>query len=138
VDAAGGGRLDYGHVSTTLAFGKSGTSDTLTISGTFGAVTVGQPPLGVLSLVLTRGGVGTTALALNSTNVNNMLQAGTTYTGSFFQRTLGSATPIATAQFSGTIPVPEPGSIGLLAGLGLVCGRRVWRRRQQKQAAAAV
>ena len=134
----GGGTLDYNKpvfLPVSLAFGKSGSNDTLTISGTYLPVTSGQPSLGVLSLVFTRAQSSVQTLLLNSTNIASMLSNPTTYAGTFIQTNDGT-TAVSTAVLGGTIAVPEPGSIGLLAGLGLVCGRRVWRRRQQKQAAA--
>jgi len=133
----GGGTLDYNKpvfLPVSLAFGKAGNNDTLTITGTYTPVTSGQPALGVLSLVFTRAQFSSQTLLLNSTNVAAMLSHPSTYAGTF-QQTNGEQTS-ATAVLGGSIAVPEPGSISLLAGLGLVCGRRVWRRRQQKQAAA--
>lgn len=136
----GGGMLDYtmlGLAPVSLTFGKNGANDTLTIAGSYGVVTTGQPSFGQLTVTFERAEQTGATLALNSTNIATMLSNPTVYEGRFSQ-TNNLVTPIATAEFFGTIPVPEPGSIGLLAGLGLVCGRRVWRRRQQKQAAAAV
>jgi hypothetical protein len=91
----------------------------------------GGSRLGNLSLIFTRPG-SLPDQFVSAANVNTMLSNPTSYDGTF---TLVAGGP-GEASFSGTIPVPEPGSISLLAGLGLVCGRRVWRRRQQKQAAA--
>ena len=135
---AGGGTLDYTMLAlapVSLTFGKDGANDTLTIAGSYGVVTSGQPAFGQLTVTFQRAEQTSGTLALNSTNIATMLSNPTVYEGRFSQ-TNNLVTPIATAEFFGTIPVPEPGSIGLLAGLGLVCGRRVWRRRQQKQAAA--
>ena len=47
----------------------------------------------------------------------------------------GGVPGLVFTNFSGTA-VPEPGSIALLSGLGLVFGRGAWRRRKAKQIAA--
>jgi hypothetical protein len=136
--ASGGGSLNYtkpGVRTVSLTFGKSGTNDTLRIRGDYRPVVGGD--LAELDLTFTRSNTTTTTFALTEANVATMLSAFTTYSGNFRQFDNNDAV-VSTAVLGGTIPVPEPGSVGLLAGLGLVCGRRVWRRRQQKQAAAAV
>jgi len=46
--------------------------------------------------------------------------------------TLGTAGQLTTVRLTGKA-VPEPASVFLLSGLGLVAGRRVWRRRQQQK-----
>lgn len=134
----GGGTLDYSMLTlapVTLTFGKNGANDSLTIAGSYTALTSGQPAFGQLLVTFERAEQSDLTLALNSTNIATMLSNPTVYEGRFLQ-TNNLVTALATAEFFGTIPVPEPGSIGLLAGLGMVCGRRVWRRRHQKQAAS--
>jgi hypothetical protein len=136
--ANGGGNLDYskpGARTVSLTFDKDGTNDTLKVFGNYRPVGGGE--LAEIDLTFTRSNTTTTRLFLNATNVATMLSAFTTYTGNFRQFD-SNDNVVATAVLGGTIPVPEPGSIGLLAGLGMVCGRRIWRRRQQKKAEAAV
>lgn len=136
--ASNGGSLNYSKPAArtvSLTFGKVDTNDTLRIFGDYRPVAGGE--LASLDLTFTRTNTTTTTLVLNAENVAKMLSANTTYTGNFRQFD-SNDNVVATAVLSGTIPVPEPGSIGLLAGLGMVCGRRIYRRRQQKKAAAAV
>ncbi|MFM7040109.1 MAG: PEP-CTERM sorting domain-containing protein [Planctomycetaceae bacterium] len=134
----GGGTLDYfkpGARQVSIIFGKSGTNDTLRIVGDYRPVPTGE--LAKLDILFTRAQTSGSTLLLNSTNVALMLSNPTTYTGTFFQYDAGDNIA-SRAILGGTIPVPEPGSIGLLAGLGMFCGRRIYRRRQQKKAEAAV
>jgi hypothetical protein len=135
--ASSSGPLSYLLDNGTLTFGKSGSNDTLRFRGTYVATTSGQPALAVIDLLFSRASTSPSTLTLTDTNVATMLQAGTTYSGTF-RRSSNTIDDLGTGVLGGTIPVPEPGSIGLLAGLGMVCGRRIWRRRQQKKAAAAV
>ncbi len=53
---------------------------------------------------------------------------GNTFAGQFLAVPTGQ--PI---QLSGIVPAPEPGSIALLSGLGLIVGRRMLKRRAAKQ-----
>lgn len=136
--ADGGGNLNFSKPAArtvSLTFGKDGTNDTLKVLGDYRPD--GGGDLAELDLIFTRSNTTTTTLLLNATNVATMLSAFTTYAG-FFRQFDNNDNVVATAVLGGTIPVPEPGSIGLLAGLGMVCGRRIWRRRQQKKAEAAV
>ena len=47
-----------------------------------------------------------------------------------------SSPPYLVAYLNGSVPAPEPGSIALLSGLGLIVGRRMLKRRGAKQNAA--
>ncbi|MFM7058108.1 MAG: PEP-CTERM sorting domain-containing protein [Planctomycetota bacterium] len=130
----------------TFVFG-AGSSGTLTLTGadptvlqininyTNGSAPSGQPLVGTLTFSVA-GATKLTNTDLTEANVGRILQAGNTYSGSLGGVVLVGGTGVGNTSFAGVLAVPEPGSIGLLAGLGLVCGRRVWRRRQQKQAAA--
>ncbi|MEY3174443.1 MAG: hypothetical protein RLZZ436_2357, partial [Planctomycetota bacterium] len=137
----GGGTLNYnkaGAFPLTLTFGKQGTNDTLTIAGTYIIPSSSlQPTFGLLDITYTRPQESAAVLTMSQVNVDRILRPYTTYSGTFKQ-TADGETIIKQAVLGGEIPVPEPASIGLLAGLGMVCGRRIWRRRQQQQAAAAV
>ena len=48
----------------------------------------------------------------------------------------GTAGGSLQVDLTGFVAVPEPGSIALLSGLGLVVGRRLLKRRAKKQEAA--
>jgi hypothetical protein len=131
IQADGGGTLEYSLFSGgTLGFGTNNGNNTMTVSGVF--ATQGLGSIGNLNLTFTRAPGSLLSSFVTSANVATMLSNPTTYEGTFTLATINAEEAV----LSGTIPVPEPGSISLLAGLGLVCGRRVWRRRQQKQAAA--
>ncbi len=132
IQADGGGTLDYVLASGggTLSFGTDNGNNTMQVIAN--VRTADFSSFGLLDLTFTRAPGSLLSSFVTSANVATMLSNPTTYQGTFVLQTVGEPT----AFLSGTIPVPEPGSISLLAGLGLVCGRRVWRRRQQKQAAA--
>jgi hypothetical protein len=124
--------------TSALNFSRDGQNDVLRVDATWFKFSSSPQSLtnltGTIFLTRARTG-GSVPLNVDQANVNSMLSAGTTYVGYFDYTDLNG---LQTVALSGTIPVPEPGSIGLLAGLGMVCGRRIWRRRQQKKAEAAV
>ena len=97
-----------------------------------GAAASDQPREGAFSLLISGDAVTTGFLTAES--VNTIVRGGSTYTGEL-SATLRNGDEGYTL-FDGSIPVPEPGSIGLLTGLGMVVGRRVWRRRQLRKAEA--
>lgn len=98
----------------------------------------GEPNFGNLDITFTK----LTALgssAVNAANVAQFFVPYTTYLGNLDNGTIfGTPNTTGSAHFAGSIPVPEPGSVGLLTGLGMVVGRRVWRRRPQKKSESAV
>ncbi len=132
----------------TLVFG-SGSTGTIALStppggDTEAAVTINfsnsanigtsQPSAGVFSFTM----VGTSAIPalVTQANMSQIFSGNSVYEGTLANFTIFSPSSLSSADITGTIPVPEPGSIGLLTGLGCVVGRRLWRRRQQKQASA--
>jgi hypothetical protein len=132
----------------TLVFG-SGSTGTITLTtpqrgNTEAAVTINfsnaanfgtsQPTGGSFSFTM----VGTSAIPAQVTqaNMSQIFSGNSVYEGTLANFTIFNPGSQSSADVSGTIPVPEPGSIGLLTGLGCVVGRRLWRRRQQKQTSA--
>ena len=75
-------------------------------------------------------------LTLTQANMSQIFSGNSTYSGSLVNVFITTPPSNSSADLNGTIPVPEPGSIGLLTGLGCVVGRRLSRRRQQKQTSA--
>ncbi len=122
--------------SMTLGAGNP-TPLNINISYDNSSAAVGQPYNGNLTLTVTPvSGVFTIA---SQANIESIIRPLSAYGGDikgvvFAPGTFSS--PKDAVSFSGSIAVPEPGSIGLLTGLGCVVGRRLWRRRQQKQASA--
>jgi hypothetical protein len=136
--AGGGERIFTGGTSGTLNI-LSGNKDLkVTVNYfNFGAA-AGEPVNGNLDITFTK----LTALgsgSVTAANVSQIFVPLTTYQGNIYNGLiLGSPNLNGSANLAGFIPVPEPGSVGLLAGLGMVAGRKVWRRRQQKKAESAV
>jgi len=100
-----------------------------------GGASTGQPIVGTLSFTVT-GATKLSNTLLTEANVGQIVKPGNAFSGTLNAVILSGVGGVGNTSFNGILAVPEPGSIGLLTGLGLVCGRRVWRRRQQKQAAA--
>jgi hypothetical protein len=95
----------------------------------------GQPYGGTLLMNVT--GASQIPRVLSAANVAQIVRGGNAYSGNLTSVSMnGSPAGLSRTGFSGTLAVPEPGSIGLLTGLGCVVGRRLWRRRQQKQTSA--
>jgi hypothetical protein len=84
---------------------------------------------GFAPLTLTVAGTSDVAAALASNaNIQQLgAQGYTPVSGSF---AFGTG---LTAILNGAVPAPEPGSIALLSGLGLIVGRRMLKRRAAKQ-----
>jgi hypothetical protein len=131
----------------TLALGSGSGSITLTeptatstqaaVSITFtdnSAIGSAQPQSATFTLNLTREQLFA-PMHVTQANMSQIFSGNSSYTGSLANLIITTPFSSSGGNFSGTIPVPEPGSIGLLAGLGCVVGRRLWRRRQQKQTA---
>lgn len=94
----------------------------------------GVPLLGSLVLHVSHPHAGLYTVA-SQANIDSIIRPGSSYySGSIsdVDFTTNVFDPVDSVSFA----IPEPGSIGLLAGLGCVVGRRLWRRRQQKPAAA--
>lgn len=93
----------------------------------------------------TPGGYGATFSLLSPFTVNGTDDVGAAIASDVNVQTLGAKIgngfsgqflPVLPGQpvlFSGTVPAPEPGSIALLSGLGLIVGRRMLKRRAAKQ-----
>jgi len=65
-------------------------------------------------------------------NVQALARVGASVTGNIFDTgTFGTAFQNIT--LSGSVVAPEPGTFALLGGLGLVVGRRIWKRRSAKK-----
>lgn len=80
--------------------------------------------------------IGTNPNATDA-NIQALTKVGTTVNGTVLNISgLGGAGPFNTITLTGSVVAPEPGSIALLSGLGLVVGRRLLKRRAKKQEAA--
>jgi len=136
-----GGVLNF----TSLTVGSTTVNPNLSIQE--------QTPLDRVSIISGLVGVGKSGL-LNSffspgtgidigvdpnatdANVRALTQLGTSVTGTVLNVGGIGADPFGTITLSGSVVAPEPGSIALLSGLGLVVGRRLLKRRAKKQEAA--
>jgi len=70
----------------------------------------------------------------NATNANvqALARLGASVTGNIFDTgTFGTA--FTNITLTGSVIAPEPSTVALLSGLGLVIGRRVWKRRSAKK-----
>ncbi|MEY2726772.1 MAG: hypothetical protein RLZZ458_2639 [Planctomycetota bacterium] len=95
-----------------------------------------QPIGGTFNFVM----IGTSVinpLEVTQANMSRIFSPLSTFSGTLTNLFITNPASNSSGSFSGAIAVPEPGSIGLLTGLGCVVGRRLWRRRQQKQTVAA-
>lgn len=126
--------------TSSYALNTAGTADSLTVNSVAGAnndtISFGMDFLG-------SGGVGTAAFILSGLTLNgktdvsaiasdaNILALAAppnTLTGGLLVLVPGPSTGVIS--LSGSIPVPEPGSIAILSGLAIVVGRRYLKRRR--------
>lgn len=77
-----------------------------------------------------QGDVNITPLTATDANIAALSGVGNAVSGKLTDLSGNSIT------FTGSVVAPEPGSIALLSGLGLVVGRRLLKRRAKKQEAA--
>ena len=126
-------------VSNSIVVTQTGgtNNDTLTLDPEFGPSELGRGTQAayITNLVVT----GTTDVSnTNGTaaNIAALSAFGNTVGGTLqvFPSLSGGFTTNIT--LNGNVAVPEPGSIALLSGLGLVVGRRLLKRRAKKQEAA--
>jgi len=106
-------------------------NDNLSIVAEFQASTPGGygSTFSLLSPFTVNGTDDIGAAIASDVNVQTLgAKIGNTFTGQFLPVLPGQ--PIA---LSGSVPAPEPGSIALLSGLGLIVGRRMLKRRAAKQ-----
>ncbi len=89
-------------------------------------------PINAIRLDATVRGNTSVSLTASAANLSALLQHPNSFSGLFRVYDLAGNS----VQLNGVVAAPEPGSIALLSGLALVSGRRMWRRRQQKKAAA--
>jgi len=105
-------------------------NDQMTLQGFFNNSTpggVGNGGFSFLNLTLA-GTADIVGTAASDTNIQALgAKIGTPISGTFAFGTGLSAT------LNGSVPAPEPGSIALLSGLGLIVGRRMLKRRAAKQ-----
>jgi len=134
---------------TTLTFAKSTpetftlspllSSGTLTVDSVADTITTGgsllfNPAFGRLSsFVVTSAYNAPAAVADDATLQALGTTMNTTFTGTFqFFDNTGS-TLLGSVDLNGSVPAPEPGSIAVLCGLGLIVGRRVLKSRSSKK-----
>jgi hypothetical protein len=138
-----GGSLTIG--TDTFSFLNSGTrrmtiveggaTDNVQTQARFGLGSLPNDPNSVFNAAEIDGLVSGNAnvpLLASAANLSALLQYPNAYNGTF--TLYGDAAH--SVSLSGMVAAPEPGSVALLSGLALVSGRRMWRRRQQKKAAA--
>jgi len=126
--------------ATPVTYAFTGTPGTLTVNG-------GTDKIDIAGINLVNGGYGdfgTLTFSLSSTfnappgaiaDEATVMALGTaigsTYTGTFaFQN--GPNSP-GSVFLNGSVAAPEPGSIAVLCGLGLIVGRRVLKSRSSKK-----
>ena len=115
----------------TVAVVAGTNNDTLAVNAYFQASTPGGFG-GIVALLTPFTVTGTdivgSALATEANIQNLGATVGNTFTGSFLP-----VLPSVPVILSGTVPAPEPGSIAVLCGLGLIVGRRVLKSRSSKK-----
>jgi len=74
-----------------------------------------------------QGDVNISPLTASDANIAALSKLGNAVTASFTDTSANSIT------FTGSVIAPEPGSVAILGGLGLVVGRRIWKRRSAKK-----
>ena len=79
--------------------------------------------------------IGTNPNATDA-NIAALTKLGTTVSGTVLNISGLGGGVFGTITLNGSVVAPEPGSIALLSGLGLVVGRRLLKRRAKKQEAA--
>jgi len=115
-------------------------NDTLTLDPEFGPSELGRGTSGALitNLVVT-GTKDVSNTNGTAANIAALGAIGNTVAGTFqILPNLANPTSLlpTSITLNGNVAVPEPGSIALLSGLGLVVGRRLLKRRAKKQEAA--
>jgi hypothetical protein len=115
----------------TVAVVAGTNNDTLAVNAYFQASTPGG--FGSIVAVLapftvTGSDIVGSALA-TEVNIQNLgTTVDNTFTGSFLP-----VLPSVPVALNGTVPAPEPGSVAVLCGLGLIVGRRVLKSRSSKK-----
>jgi len=74
-----------------------------------------------------QGDVNISPLTATDANIAALSKLGNAVSGNFTDLSANSIT------FTGSVIAPEPGSVAILTGLGLVVGRRIWKRRSAKK-----
>jgi len=126
--------------SSTYLLNTSGQPDTLTVNSvtgvnndtiTFAMDFVGASGVGTTFFALTgltlNGGTDVGSAVASDANIAALSQPRSTLTGGNLVVLPGPTSGLVT--LSGSVPVPEPGSIALLSGLAIVVGRRYLKRR---------
>jgi len=106
-------------------------NDTLAINAYFEASTPGGfgTAVALLSPFTVTGTDIVGAAVATDTNIQNLgATIGNTFTGQFL-----AVLPGVPVTLNGSVPAPEPGSIAVLCGLGLIVGRRVLKSRSSKK-----
>ena len=125
---------------TPVTYAHTGTPGTLTVNG-------GTDKIDIAGLILVNGSFadfGTltfsvystfnappAAIADEATVIALGTAIGSTYTGTF--AFLNGANVPGSVFLNGSVAAPEPGSIAVLCGLGLIVGRRVLKSRSSKK-----
>jgi hypothetical protein len=118
--------------STVLSSGTivvDSSADTLTASGM-----LFTPAFGKLNSFVVTSEFDASASVADDVTLQALGGAiGSTFTGTFEFLDAGASSVLGSVVLSGTVPAPEPGSIAVLCGLGLIVGRRVLKSRSSKK-----